>query len=337
LSNEALQQANEELILAFLADGGDEFTSGEALSGKLGLSSAAVWKYVESLRHKGYQIEAVPTRGYRLLAVPDRVTPLEIAPYLNTRDIGRTIHYRESIPSTNELAFRLASEGSAHGEVVIAEEQSQGKGRRGRAWASPAGVNLYFSVVLRPDLAPHRAPELTLLAAVAAAEALRELAVPVQIKWPNDLVLGEKKMGGILTELSSDADRINFAVLGMGINLNSTSSDFPVDVGAHATSVLEVAGIRVPRARFAANLWAHLEAWLDLHAENGFQPVREAGRRWSATLGHEVAVQSGSEQLVGAAEDIDDTGALVLRTPTGDRLRILAGDVERVHRRGEPD
>jgi BirA family biotin operon repressor/biotin-[acetyl-CoA-carboxylase] ligase len=337
LTAEALQQTNEELVLALLADGGDDFTSGEALSDKLGLSRAAVWKHVESLRRKGYRIEAVPARGYRLLEIPDRITPLEIAPHLNTREIGRIIHYRESITSTNDVAFRMATEGAAHGEVVVAEEQTEGKGRRGRAWISPPGLNLYFSVILRPDLPPQRAPELTLVAALAGVEALRALGTSAEIKWPNDLVIGGRKVGGILTELSSDPDRIHFAVLGMGFNLNGSPSHFPPEVAAHATSVSEVIDAKVRRARFAADLWARLENWLDAHAEDGFAQVRAAWRQWCVTLGQEVAVQTGQEQVVGRAEDIDETGALVIKTADGAKRRILAGEVEQVRRRPRAD
>ncbi len=328
MTNEPLQQTNEELILAFLADGADDFISGEALSDKLGLSRTAVWKYVESLRQKGYRIEAIAARGYRLVEVPDRITPLELAPLLTTRDIGRLIHYRDSVTSTNAVAFRMATDGASHGEVVIAEEQTEGKGRRGRSWISPAGLNLYFSVILRPDLPPQRAPEITLVAAVAAAEALRGLGAPAGIKWPNDLMIGGKKVGGILTELSSDPDRIHFAILGMGFNLNAPASQYPAEIAEKATS---------RRAQFAVDLWARLEMWLELHADDGFAKIREAWRQLCVTLGEEVAVRTGDEQVVGKAEDIDETGALVILTADRGKQRVLAGDVEQVRRRPPPD
>jgi BirA family biotin operon repressor/biotin-[acetyl-CoA-carboxylase] ligase len=328
-----MEQSNEELVLAFLADGGEEYTSGEALSDKLGLSRTAVWKHVESLRHKGYRIEAVPARGYRLLEIPDRLTSLELTPLLTTHDIGRVIHYRERLDSTNDLASKLASEGAFHGEVVVADEQTAGKGRRGRKWASPGGVNLYFSVVLRPELPPHRAPELTLLAAVAAAEVLREAGAQVRIKWPNDLHLGERKIAGILTELSAEPDRIHFAVLGMGVNLNSAPSDYPEEIGEMAVSLAEARGRRVPRAPFAVALWARLEQWLEVHADRGFAPVRAAWREMSSTLGQQVLVQTGERELQGVAEDIDDSGALILRTANGAAERIVAGDVQQIRSR----
>ncbi|MBN1204451.1 MAG: biotin--[acetyl-CoA-carboxylase] ligase, partial [Myxococcaceae bacterium] len=171
---ESSEQTQEELILGFLADGGDDFTSGEALCSKLGLSRTAVWKHVEALREKGYRIEAVPARGYRLVEVPDRLTELELRPLLSTHDLGHTLHFHETLASTNELAFRLGQEGAEHGEVVVTEQQTAGKGRRGRTWVSPPGLNLYFSAILRPELPPQRAPELTLVAAVALTEVLRE-------------------------------------------------------------------------------------------------------------------------------------------------------------------
>ncbi|HEY1086189.1 MAG TPA: HTH domain-containing protein, partial [Archangium sp.] len=140
------------MILAFLAEGGDDYISGAALSDKLGLSRTAVWKHVESLRKMGYRIDAQSAKGYRLLEVPDRLTALEVSPLLSTRELGRTLHHYDELPSTNAKAFELAHEGGFHGEVIVAEHQTQGKGRRGRSWASPAGKSLALSVILRPDM-----------------------------------------------------------------------------------------------------------------------------------------------------------------------------------------
>lgn len=327
---ETAEQTNEEMILALLTDGGDQFTSGEALSGKLGLSRAAVWKHVESLRRKGYRIEAVSSKGYRLLGVPDRVTPLELTAHLQTEEIGRTLHYRESLESTNELAFQLAMEGAGHGEVVIADQQTRGKGRRGRSWISPPGKNLYCSVILRPDLAPQRAPELTLVTAVAVAASLREVGAPVEIKWPNDLLLNQLKVAGILTELSAEQDRIHFAVVGVGVNLNAEPTDFPEEIRALATSVRQALGRPVLRAPFAATMWARMEEWFRCHAESGFRPVREAWKQISATLGKKVLIKGERLEVQGVAEDIDEGGALLVRTARGTLERVLAGDLEQV-------
>ncbi len=252
---ESTEQTQEELILGFLAESGEDYTSGEALSGKLGLSRTAVWKRVEALRTKGYRIDAVPARGYRLVGVPDRLTSLELAPLLSTRELGRTIHHHESLGSTNEVAFRLAQDGAEHGEVVVAEQQTAGKGRRGRVWVSPPGLNLYFSAILRPELPPQRAPELTLVAAVALAEALREFGTEAAIKWPNDVQIEGRKVAGILTELSAEPERVHFVVVGVGVNLNSQAGHFPEELREVATSLALAKGERVSRSHFTATLW----------------------------------------------------------------------------------
>jgi len=324
-----------QLVLEMLLESGPDFASGEALSGKLGLSRTAVWKVVNALRDRGYSIEAVPSRGYRLVKVPDRLTALEILPLLETEELGRTVHAFDSLGSTSELAFRLAGEGAEHGELVIAETQTAGRGRRGRSWASPSGKNLYASLVLRPELPPQRAPELTLLAAVAVAEALRGEGVEASIKWPNDLQVGGKKIAGILTELSAESDRVHFVVLGIGVNLNAEASDFPPDVTEMATSVMRVTGQRVLRAAFVARLMTLLEQWLSVHAEQGFGPVRARWRALSSTLGREVLVKAERRELRGVAEDIDLDGALLLRTEDGVE-RVLAGDVEQIRPRLRP-
>lgn len=322
------EQSSEELILALLADGSPEFTSGEALSDKLGLSRAAVWKNVESLRRKGYRIEAMPAKGYRLAGIPDRLTSLELTPLLQTQEIGRILHYREALESTNELAFQLALEGAAHGEVVIADRQTRGKGRRGRTWVSPPNLNLYCSIVLRPELPPQRSPEITLVAAVALAQTLNELGAPARIKWPNDLQVDGRKVAGILTELSADPDQIHFAILGLGINVNGSRSDFPPELQASATSVSEVVGHPVPRAPLAARLWKHLEGWLRKHAEKGFPPVRTAWKKAAATLGKKVKIQEEGRLIEGTAVDIDDSGALLVENARGQIERVVAGDLE---------
>lgn len=329
----ANEQTQEELILSFLSEGGGDYTSGEALSSKLGLSRTAVWKHVEALRAKGYRIEAVSARGYRLVAVPDRLTSLEVGPLLDTHDLGRTIHHHESLASTNEKAFRLAQDCAEHGEVVVAEQQTAGKGRRGRTWVSPPGLNLYFSAILRPDLPPQRAPELTLVAAVALAESLRDAGVEAAIKWPNDVHIDGLKVAGILTELSAEPERVHFVIVGVGVNLNSQAEHFPEELRATATSLSLALGQPVLRARFAASLWKRLEEWLDLYLDTGFDAVRARWKALSSTLGQDVLVRTDRQELRGRAEDIDPSGALLVRTAEGSLERVLAGDVEQLRPR----
>jgi BirA family biotin operon repressor/biotin-[acetyl-CoA-carboxylase] ligase len=324
---EAEQPGSEELVLSFLAEAGDEFVSGEAISDKLGLSRAAVWKHVEQLRSRGYRIDAVPARGYRLREIPDRLTPLELRPLLGTRDLGQVLHCFDEVSSTNDVARELAEAEAAHGEVVVAERQTAGRGRRGRPWASPPGRNLYLSAVLRPDLPPQRAPEITLVASVALCDVARQAGVAAGIKWPNDLMASGRKLAGILTEMASEPDRLSWVVLGVGVNLNARPEDFPPELRAEATSVAIERGQPAPRALFAAALLKALEEWLDRHADAGFEPVREAWRERSVTLGRPVRVSTEGRDLEGVAEDIDESGALLVRA--GRRLeRVVGGDVK---------
>jgi BirA family biotin operon repressor/biotin-[acetyl-CoA-carboxylase] ligase len=318
--------SSEELVLAFLAESGDAYVSGEAISDKLGLTRAAVWKHVEALRAQGYRIDAVPARGYRLAEVPDRLGPLELRPLLNTHDIGRELHWYAELASTSDRAKELAEEGAEHGEVVVAEVQTAGRGRRGRVWTSPPGRNLAFSVVLRPDLPPARAPELTLVASIAVCDALRQAGVAAGIKWPNDVLASGRKIAGILTELAAEPDRVHWVVLGVGVNVNARAEDFPEELRGDVTSVLLERGEPAPRALFAAACLTGLEEWLDRHAEDGFGVVRRAWRDRSVTLGREVSVRADGREIVGTAVDLDEDGALLVRDATG-LQRILAGDV----------
>ncbi len=324
---EPAQTGSEELVLAFLAEAADEVVSGEAISDKLGLTRAAVWKHVEALRGQGYRIDAVASRGYRLVAVPDRLRALELRPLLNTHDVGQVLHCFEEVGSTNDEAKALADGDAGHGEVVVAERQTEGRGRRGRTWISPPRRNVAFSVILRPEeLPPTRAPELTLVAAVAVCDALRHSGVDAGIKWPNDVLVGGRKIAGILTEMSAEADRVHWVVVGVGVNVNARLEDFPEELQGEATSLLLEREQPAPRALFLAACLTELEGWYDRHAEEGFAPIRQAWRDRSVTLGREVVVRTDGQDVTGLAEDIDESGALLVRTGAG-LVRITSGDV----------
>jgi len=324
---EAVESGSEELVLAFLAEAGDAVVSGEAISDKLGLTRAAVWKHVEALRQQGYRIDAVASRGYRLVEVPDRLRALELRPLLNTHDVGQVLHCFEETDSTNDRAKALADDGAEHGEVVVAEQQTAGRGRRGRSWISAARRNVAFSVILRPQaLPPTRASELTLVAAVAICDALRQAGVDAGIKWPNDVLVDGRKIAGILTELAAEPDQVHWVVVGVGVNVNARPEDFPPELAGEATSLLIERQQPAPRALFLAACLTALEGWYDQHAEHGFGPIREAWRERSVTLGRQVSVTTDAGLVTGTAVDIDADGALLVRTAAGVE-RILSGDV----------
>jgi BirA family biotin operon repressor/biotin-[acetyl-CoA-carboxylase] ligase len=318
-------------ILRLFREAGSGFVSGELISRELQVSRTAVWKHINGLRDAGYIIEAIPSRGYHLLSSPDILSVDEMREKLNTTRVGRQLVCLPETTSTNADAFRLAEEGAEEGMVIIADAQSSGKGRRGRAWSSPSGVNLYCTVVLRPSIMPHEAPQLTFLSAVAVARAIEQTtALKPEIKWPNDVLINGRKVAGLLNEMSAETDGINFVILGIGVNLNMTSDQFPVDVDVRtpATSLLLEQGRPVNRVQFAAAMLGELDRLYTDFLRHGFGPVREEWQQRCNANGREVVVSgAGVDTVRGMFYGIDGDGALLLRFPDGMVERILSGDV----------
>jgi BirA family biotin operon repressor/biotin-[acetyl-CoA-carboxylase] ligase len=305
--------------------------SGEALSARLAVSRSQIWKHVQALRRRGYRIEGAPGDGYRLAALPDRLFPEEIQAGLATRWLARRIEYLDATDSTNRVALELARSGAPAGTTVVAEAQSAGRGRLGRSFFSPAYQNLYTSVVLRPRITTAEAPTLALAAAVAVAESAARAVGDedaVEIKWPNDVLLGGLKSAGILVELGAEAARVSFAVLGIGVNLNVERGDFPEEFRAFATSLRSHRGAPVDRVAFARDLYVTLEQVLDLHAEGGFAALRPRFEARFRMVGRRVRVVDfdGSQQE-GVVRGIAPGGALEIEGEGGGAVQVLAGDV----------
>lgn len=319
-----------DAILAVLRTAGENWVSGEELSRQLGVSRTAIWKQIEGLRSAGYQLEAQPRLGYRLVGVPDAVTPAEVLPGLTTRTFGRQIEYRESAGSTNEVAKQLAREGAPEGLVVVANEQTSGKGRLGRTWVTPPGSALAMSLILRPPLPPYLAPRVTLVAAVAVAEAVRDVTgLPVGIKWPNDLHVRGRKFCGILTEMDAEMERVAFVVCGIGLNVNLAPEQIPPELRETATSIFAEAGRNFSRALLVQAVMARFEQVYDLLVAGRFDLVLDRWRALSVTLGQPVQVHSagGGAPLKGVAEEVDEDGALLVRDGAGVLHRVVAGEV----------
>lgn len=310
-------------ILEILASG--EYVSGEKISAELGISRAAVWKRMETLRSQGYQIESAGKRGYRLLP-GDGLSPVLWQGALTTRALGRgTVCYEHELTSTNTVLKELASQGAPHGSLCLCDLQTAGKGRLGRLWTSPAGEGLWCSVLLRPQLKPQDAPFITLCTAMALAQAIDELCgTQVRIKWPNDLVLCGKKCCGILTEMAADPDTVEYVVVGTGINLHPMA--YPPELAEKAISLEEAAGRAPFRRKLLVRYLAALEPLLDTLEQQGFAALAAQYAARSCTLGSRVQV-IGSVNLTGQAEALDDTGALMVRTDDGVLHRVLSGDV----------
>jgi len=319
----------DAIVLGLLLECADDFVSGGVLCDKLDVPRAELLKRIDSLRARGYVIHTRGGLGYQLVEVPDQLGEAQIAPLLASGELGRKIHAFDELGSTNDEAHRIAELGALHGEVVVADFQTRGRGRRSRAWVAPRGKAVTMSVVLRPALPPARAAEITLVAAVAVVEAAREMgAHGARIKWPNDIECKGRKIAGLLTELRTEADRVRHAVLGVGFNVSLQMSDFPEELRAAATSLLVETGERQARPLVCARLLEHLEEWLSLHETEGFEPVADRWRELSSTLGHRVRITSDGEAVEGDAVDLADDGALLVRAAGGVLVRIVAGDVE---------
>lgn len=318
--------------IAGLLKQSDSYLSGADMASRLGVTRAAVWKAIGLLKKDGYVIESSPAKGYRLLRSPDLcIADLRNILSASTKIIGRELFLFDSVTSTNALAMELASQGCAEGVVVIAETQTAGKGRLGRSWISPAGKNLYMSIVLRPDISPRDATALTLLSAVACASALRKFSsFPVSIKWPNDLLAGEHKLGGILTEIKADIDRIAYAVVGIGINVNLTREEMPDEIKKIATSLLVETGEPSSRTELAAAVIGEFDRWYGLLLTKGKKIIIDEWLEMSSTIGKRVNVAVGTQIYEGVAEGIDDEGILIVRTSDGTYHKVSAGDVTMV-------
>jgi BirA family transcriptional regulator, biotin operon repressor / biotin---[acetyl-CoA-carboxylase] ligase len=323
-----LTQASVDARILELLRAGDGFASGEALSRHLGVSRTAVWKHVKGLRAQGYRIEAVPARGYRLVGSPDLITPLDLGAGLDTLRVGSRLVFLKETESTNQVAFRLAEEGAPEGTVVIADAQSAGKGRLGRVWISPPGVNLYCSIVLRPPISPVAACQLTFLSVVAVARAIENCTtLAPQIKWPNDILVSGRKVAGLLNEMNAETEKVNFVVLGIGVNLNMKLAQLGEGVRHPATSLLEESGVEVDRSAFARALLTELDRLYDRFLSEGEGPVRAEWLERSAIRGRQVRVSCGAREFGGVVQGVDAFGALLVQTPDGVLETVLSGDV----------
>ncbi len=312
---------SREEIREALIEGLGTWTSGQKLARSFKISRAAVWKAVQSLRAEGYDIES-SKRGYRLASMPDLINEDLVKSGLKTRFVGRTLISRQSVTSTNAEAKRIAP-SAENGTVVVAEVQTLGRGRMERSWHSPKG-GVWMSVILKPKIPPNLASRVNMAAAVAVARALEGLyGLDVGIKWPNDLLVGERKVSGILTEIGAEMDSLDYAVVGIGINANLDPDLFPEEW--KATSLSRLLGRDVLRAELVRRVLEELEeAFADL--ESSFVEVREEWRRRSATLDRKVRIITMDGEFEGRAEALEADGSLLVRRDDGRRERVFAGD-----------
>ena len=305
----------------------DTYVSGQELSERFGVSRTAVWKAIHQLEEEGYRIEAVPRKGYHMVETPDVVCKEEILSLLETKWAGRNLVYLETVDSTNDLAKKLADQGAPEGTLVVADEQTGGKGRRGRAWCTPKGSAIAMTIVLRPDIRPELASMVTLVMGLSVAKAIGSLyPVSVGIKWPNDVVVSRKKICGILTEMTMKQDKIGCAVIGVGINVNMDS--FPEEMADKATSLYLESGHPFDRAEVTGLVMKHFEENYEKFVEtedlSGLKPDYE---KLLANLNQPVRVLDQNDPYEGIARGINAGGELLVERADGTIEEVNSGEV----------
>jgi len=315
-------------ILKFLRE--KEYVSGEVLAQKLGISRVAVWKQIQKLKDMGYKITSDQNLGYCLISRPDLLLPQEIQRGLSTNYIGKEIYYFPELKSTNIMAKEKVLhrvEGMDEGTLIIAEKQSAGKGRLGREWFSPPG-GIWLSIILYPQLFPSYISRITLMTAVAVVKTIKVCTqIEPQIKWPNDILINEKKVCGILTEMSAELDIINWVVVGIGINANIDLRDFPEDIQENTISLKETSGKEISRVKLAQTFLQEFEKYYEKLKRKEFSSILKEWKLYSHTLRKKIRVDIGERIITGEAIEINESGALILKKEDGELAEIISGTI----------
>lgn len=316
-------------LINILSSSKDKYTSGESLSEKLNVTRSAIWKHMKELEKDGYIIEGKSKVGYRILSFPNKLSENTLQWGLNTKWIGTEISHKEVTKSTQLVAHQLAQAGEAHGTIVIADEQTDGRGRLNREWHSTKEKGIWLSMVLRPNLLPYLAPQLTLLTATVLADVIKEhTSIKPQIKWPNDILINNKKVAGILTEMQAEQDTIQYVIIGIGININQIIEDFPKDMQFKATSLKLETNNKINLIDFTQKVLRKYEKTYTYYLRKGFPYVKEKWESYGFKIGQPIRIKTtkGTWQttFLGIAED----GALLTKNKDGQTEKIYSAEID---------
>ncbi|WP_459480511.1 biotin--[acetyl-CoA-carboxylase] ligase [Clostridium saccharoperbutylacetonicum] len=316
----------EEKILNELKNA-DDYISGEILSSTLQVSRTAIWKHINNLKAKGYTIEGVSKKGYKLLSSPDLIDKSKVISLLETSQIGKNIVYFNEIDSTNIKAKELAQQNIETGSLIVAEKQTLGSGRFNRKWVSPNG-GLWFTLVLRPNISPMEAPKITQIAAASVYKTLKDLNIDVNIKWPNDIHLKDKKLCGILAEMKCDMDSVHYLVLGIGMNINISRDDFKDDTKSIATSLKIEFNRQFSRTEILSSFLNHFEKlylrfvnYLDL------SETISICRNNSNIFGKQAKLITYNKEEIVTCVSLSDAGDLIVKDSQGNEKAVLTGEI----------
>lgn len=325
-----MTNTSNKLLDLFISNPG-EYVSGERISQQFNVSRTAIWKQIKKLELAGYQFEASRKLGYRLLAIPDKLSVAELTEKLQASVFGQSIHWFDTIDSTQNFAKKLAEEGATEGTLIIAEQQLNGRGRMGRAWVSPQGKGIWMSLVMRPSVPIHFAPQLTLLTAVALCRSLsRMTSLPIGIKWPNDLLIEGKKISGILLESAAEEERLRYVIAGIGISVNLEEGDYPPEVLERATSLRIASGRKLNRADLIVDFMQEWEQLYYLYQEQGFGPIITLWEALSVSLNRPARLTTPQGVIEGVPIGLDQSGAIAVKLNDGSTVLVFSAEM------GEP-
>ena len=320
-------------VLQILRNKNGQYVSGEDISKTVGITRAAIWKHISELRKYGYAIESSPKIGYKLIQSKNVLNSFELEETLRDISFVKDIVYFDSIDSTNNEAKRIANGGCLEGTVVISGSQTAGKGRMGRTWLSPNGTGVWMSVVLRPDLPPHKIQLLTLLVSCAVFDAIKQLGIDAGIKWPNDIILDGKKVCGILLEMNSEADKINYICAGIGINVSQSENDFDTDISKTAISLRmhckkhNIIIDDIGRCDIIKSVLVKLSDYYDAFKKGKYEFILNEWKNRNITIGKQVRVIHNGKECEGTAVDINLNGSLLVKLNNGETSAVSSGDV----------
>ena len=317
-------------VLEALYEKKGEYVPIDDLASKLEIPVSKVQEHITSLENEGYLIEMSSDKEFKLKEDLTLLLPHKLKDKLNTRYIGKEIHYFREVDSTNEVAKKLAREGAPEGTIIIAESQSRGKGRRGKKWISPLG-GAWLSIILRPNTLPINAPQLTFIAGVAAAQTIKdEYGLDAGIKWPNDVLIDNKKVCGVLTEISTEINTIDYIVTGIGIDANIDVNLLPPELRDTTTSIKSELDHDISRMILVQKFLGNFEAMYDEFNKGNFQEILRKWRQLSKTIGRQVEIRKGTEFIRGEAVGVNSKGALILELEDGALQKIISGECRHI-------
>ncbi|MGX8791143.1 biotin--[acetyl-CoA-carboxylase] ligase [Oceanobacillus sp. M60] len=320
-------ESTRSRLIKLLSENKMSYISGQALSEQLGISRNAIWKHMKDLESDGYHIDAKRSQGYRIVSFPDKVSSNTIRWGLETKWMGHHIIHKEATPSTQIIGHEAARDNAPDGTIIIAEEQTAGRGRMKKNWFSDK-EGLWATLLLRPPIPPNKASELTLLTAVALRKALHQLTgLPIGIKWPNDLLIGDKKLCGILTEMQGEQDRINYVLIGIGLNVNQDEASWDASIRDIATSLKRESGNSWDKIKIVQTILKHFENTYEMYLNYGFKAIKSEWEEHAFKIDKNIKIKTFHEEWTGRFLGITDEGALIVESAEGSPVTLYSAEI----------